>query len=77
MERLTLCRSDHSIFGDMQHAQSGPIVFEKLAGAFELLADFKATCAAVLDFTYTKNMDPNVLADDMAIATLSGPDMWK
>ena len=50
LERLILCRDDHSKFEDMQHALSGPIVFEKLAGAFELLVDFKATYATVPDF---------------------------
>ena len=54
LEGLILRRSDQSSFGDMQHALSGPIVFEKLAGAFELLDDFKATCAAVPNFSYTK-----------------------
>ena len=35
LERLVLRRADHNKFGDMQHALSGPIVFDKLAGAFE------------------------------------------
>ena len=77
LERLILRRSDQSSFGDMQHALSSPVLFEKLAKSFELLADFKSTYAAVLKFSYTKNMELKVLAHDMAIATLPDPNLWK
>ena len=55
LERLILCRANQNKFGDMQNALSGPIVFDKLARAFELLVDFKSTCATVPDFSYTEN----------------------
>ena len=47
-ECLVQCRLDNSKFGDMQQSLSGKIVFYKLASEFELLFDFKATCAEVL-----------------------------
>ena len=61
----------------MQHALSGPIVFDKLAREFELLSDFKATCATVPDFSYTENMELRVLAHDMVIANFPGPDQCR
>ena len=72
MEILVLRRSDHNKFRDMQHALSGPIVFDKLVGSFELLADFKAACATVPDFSYIENTELKVLAHDMVVATLCG-----
>ena len=44
-EHLVHCRLDNSKFGDMQQSLSGKIIFDKLANEFELLFDFKATCA--------------------------------
>ena len=77
LERLILYRAHHNKFGDMQHALSGPILFEKLAGAFELLADYKATCTTVPDFSYTENTKLKVLAHDMVVAIFPGPNLWK
>ena len=72
-----MCRSDNNRFRDIQHALSGKTIFDKLAGAFELLADFKTICATVSNFSYTENMELKVLAHDMAVATLLGPNPWK
>ena len=77
LERLILRRVDHIKFGDMQHVLLVPIAFDKLAGAFELLADFKATCATVPNFSYTENTELKVLAHDMVFAVFLGPDTWK
>ena len=46
LEKLVHHRSDHSKFEDMQHALSGPVVFNKLAG------EFKASCTKVPNLTY-------------------------
>ena len=72
LERLILRRADHSKFGDMHHALSGSIMFDKLAGAFELLADFKATCTTVPNFSYKENAELKVLAHDMVVAKFLG-----
>ena len=77
LERLILHRAYHNKFGDMQHVLSGPIVFEKMAGEFELLADFKATCATVPNFSYTKNTELKVLSHNMVVIIFLGPDLWK
>ena len=61
----------------MQHALSNPILFDKLAGEFELLSYFKATCATIPNFSYTKHMELRVLAHDMVVANLPGPDQWR
>ena len=61
----------------MQHALSGPIMFDKLAGAFELLVDFKATCATVPDFSYIENTELKLLTHNMDSANLPSPDLWK
>ena len=49
-------------------------MFDKLVGEFELLADFKATCAIVPNFSYTKNTELKVLAHDMVVAIFPGPE---
>ena len=46
-EHLVHYQLDNSKFGDMQQSLSGKIIFDKLASEFELLSDFKATCAEV------------------------------
>ena len=77
LERLVLHRDECNKFGDMQHSLLGPIVFDKFNGSFELLSDFKTTCATVPDFSYTKNMELKVIAHDMDVATFPGPNLWK
>ena len=52
-------------------------MFDKLVGAFELLANFKTTCATIPDFSYTENTELKVLAHNMAVATFPGPVLWK
>ena len=76
LERLILGRADQNNFRDMQHALSGPIVFDKLAGAFELLADFKATYATMPSFSYIENTELKLLAHDMVVIALLGLDLW-
>ena len=53
LEKLVICRSHNNRFRDMQQALSGKTIFDKLAGEFELLYDFKTTCATVPNFSYT------------------------
>ena len=72
-----MCRLGNNRFRDMQQALSGKIIFDKLAGEFELLSDFKATSATVPYLSYTKNMEPRVLAHDMVVANLPGPNQWR
>ena len=45
-------------------------MFDKLAEEFELLFDFKVSCAKVPNFSYTDNMELRVLAHDMVVADL-------
>ena len=71
-EKLVHRRSDHNKFEDMEHALSGPILFDKLAREFEVLFDLKATCTKVPNITYSDNMELRVLAHEMVIADLSG-----
>ena len=49
----------------MQQSLSGKIVVDKLAGDFEMLFDFKATCAELLDFSYVENVELEVLEKEM------------
>ena len=77
MEQLVICRSDNNRFRDMQQALSRKTIFDILAGEFELLSDFKATCATVPNFSYTENMELRVLAHDMVVANLPGPNQWR
>ena len=52
-------------------------MFDKLTNDFELLFDFKATCAEVPETSYPKTMELIAQAYDMAVATLPGPDLWR
>ena len=71
------CRLDNNKFGDMQQSFSGKIIFDKLTSNFELLFDFKSTCAEVPETSYPETMELKAQANDMAIATLPGPDLWR
>ena len=53
LDKLVKCRSDHNKFEDIQQALSRKFVFDKLAGEFELLFDFKVACTKVPDLSYT------------------------
>ena len=70
-------RSDHSKFEDMEYTLSRPIVFNKLAGEFEALFDFKVACTKVPNITSSFNMELRVLAHDMIMADLLGSEQWK
>ena len=70
-------RSDNNMFRDMQHGLYGKTIFDKLPGEFESLSDFKATCVTSPNFLYAENMELKVLAHDMVVATLPGPNLWK
>jgi len=61
----------------MQQALSGRVVFDKLAGEFKLLFDFKVACAKVPNFPYADNMDLRVLAHEMVVADLPNTEHWR
>ena len=56
---------------------SGKIIFDKLANEFELLFDFKATCATVPETSYRETMELKMQELDMALATFPSPDLWR
>ena len=65
-DSLISCRLDHRQFDDMQQQYlSSKTVIDKLAGDFEMLFDFEATCAKFPDFSYPKNVELRVLAKEM------------
>ena len=70
-------RSENSKFQDMQQSLSGKTVFNKLASEFELLFDFKATCAKEPKTSYPETMELKVQAFDMVVTTLPGPNQWR
>ena len=52
-DRLINCKLDHRQFYDTQQQfLSGKTLIEILAGYFEMLFDFKATCAKLQDLSY-------------------------
>ena len=62
----------------MQHQSlSGKTLIEKLAGDFEMLFDFKATCTKLQDFSYSKNVELRVLTKEMINLNLLVVDQWK
>ena len=77
LDKLVNCKSDHNKFEDMQQALSGRVVFDKLAREFELLFDFKVTCAKVPNFSYADNMDLRVLAHEMVVVDFPNPENWR
>ena len=70
-------RLGNSKFGDMQQSLSRKTIFDKLTSHFELLFDFKSTCAEVHETSYPETMDLKVQELDMEVATLPGPDLWR
>ena len=76
-KHLVQCQLDNNKFGDMQQSLSGKIVFDKLVSEFELLFDFKATCAEVPETSYPETMELEAQEFDMAVTTLPGPDLWR
>ena len=77
LDKLVKCRSNHSNFEDMQQDLSGRVVFDKLAGDFKLLFDFKVACAKLPNFSYAYNMDLRVLAHEMVVSDFPKPEQWK
>ena len=61
----------------MKQSLSGKIIFYKMANEFELLFDFKVTCAEFPKTLYLEMMELKAQAFDMAVATLPGPDLWR
>ena len=55
----------------------GKIVVDKLAEDFEMLLNFKATCAKLLDFSYVDNVELRVLAKEMVNLDFPTIDQWK
>ena len=76
-ECMVQCRLENNKFGDIQKSLSGKIVFYKLASEFELLYDFKATCAEFPKTSYPEMMELKAHAFDMVMATLPGPNLWR
>ena len=52
-------------------------MFDKLDEEFELLFDFKISCAKVLNISYANNMDLRVLAHEMVVADLPNLEHWR
>ena len=77
MDELVNCRSNHSKFEYMQQALSGRVLFDKLAGEFELLFDFKVSCAKVLNFSYADNMELRILEHEMVVVDFPNPEHWR
>ena len=63
--RLINCRLDHMKFEDIQQSLSRKIVVDKLAGYFEMMFNFKATCAKFPYFSYVENVELRVLEKEM------------
>ena len=77
LDKLVNCRSDHSKFEDMHQTMSRRVVFDKLAGEFESLFDFKVMCAKLANFSYVDNMELRVLAYEMVVVDLPNPEHWR
>ena len=60
LEFLVTCRSDNIKFRDMQQSFSSRTVCDKLSSEFELLFDFKATCAKAPETSYPETMELKV-----------------
>ena len=52
-------------------------MFDKLAGEFELLFDFKVVCAKVPNFSYAEKMELRVLAHEMVVAYFPNLEHWR
>ena len=76
-DRLINCRLYHRQFDDMQQQSlSGKTVIGKLAGDFEMLFDFKATCDKFPYFSHLKNVELRVLDMDMNSLYFPTADQW-
>ena len=61
----------------MQQDMSGRVVFDKLVEEFELLFDFKVTCAKVPNLSNTKSMELRVLVHEMVVVDFPKPEQWR
>ena len=61
----------------MQQALSRKVVFDKLAGEFKLLFDFKVACTKVPDLSYIDNMELRNLAHEMIVADFPNYEHWR
>ena len=68
---------DHRKFEDMKQLFSGRIVVDKLAEYFEMLFDFKATCAKLPYFSYVENVELRVLEKEMINLHFPTIGPWK
>ena len=59
-----------------QQSLSGKTLIDKLAGDFEMMFDFKATCSKLLDFSYSENVEIRVLAKEIINLDLPVVDQW-
>ena len=77
-DTLINCRFDHRKFDDMQHQYlSRKVVIDKLAGYFNMMFEFKATCTKFPIFSYSENIELMVLAKEMINLDLRVVDQWK
>ena len=76
-DSLITCRLDHMQFEYMQQPLSRRIVVDKVVGYFEMLFDFKATCAKLPYFSYVENVELRVLEKYMINMGLLIVDQWK
>ena len=61
----------------MQQSLSGRTVVDKLVGDFEMLFDFKATCAKLSYFSYIDNLELRVFEKEMVNLDLPTADQWR
>ena len=61
----------------MQQSLFGKIVVDKLDEDFEMLFDFKDTCAKLSYFSYVENVDLRVFEKEMANLYFPTVDQWK
>ena len=64
-------------FEDMQQSLSREIVEDKLVEYFEMMFDFKATCAKFPYFSNVENVELRVLKKEMVIRDLPSVDQWR
>ena len=63
-------------FDDMQQYLFGKIVVDKLAGDFEMVFYFKATCAKMEDYSYVENVELKVLEKEMVNLVFPNVNQW-
>ena len=76
-DRLINSILDHKQFEDMQQSLSGKIVVDKLAEYFEMMFNFKATCAKLSYFSYVENVELRVLEKEMVNLDFPTVNQWK